>query len=636
MIWLVAATFAQDTPIVPQGINVQTYRPVMDAERTLWADDTGGVVDRGVFKTRIFLHYVRNPLVYVSADRQTRTKLVSGAFQLDALAMFHIDRFRFGIDIPVYLSQTGELTDPGAGLGDIALDGRMTVLDRSSNPVGVAVGGRLTLPTTSGSIETPLGWGGLAGEFYGGLDAEVDRWIFTGNLGMRFIPGYDQLTNINLGEQIFARLGAGYQIVEDIGISADLNSSAYLGEFANEAGVPTEGLLGGWGRIADAFVLRGGVGTGFTPGIGSGDLRLVFTAGYEPRPSLDPDGDGIVGDADQCPNQPEDKDGFEDLNGCPDPDNDGDGIVDGDDACMMEPEDFDQFKDDDGCPDFTTQVTVRVQRQNGLPVPDASSVVTGEGVSESGPSNFVLDLHEGNYTAVGKAPKYVESSVDFVVPLPEGQTEVVVILQPDVVMGDLTLKVQDEQGNVLPDPIWYLDGGVGPAPINDGTVTVKIPAGEHALDVRHEGYVTDRRTIEVPENASKTVVVKLRKSQVEVSKERIDIRDTVYFDTAKATIQPRSFALLDDVASVLLDHPELLKVRIEGHTDSRGSADYNRRLSDARAKAVRSYLIGKGVEPERLEAIGYGEDRPVDPRNVPEAWEKNRRVDFFIVERADD
>lgn len=631
MIWFVAAALAQETPVIPDGINVQNYRPVMDSERTLWTDDTGGITEKAMFKARAFLHYVHNPLVYVSPDRETTTKLVSDAFQLDALAMFHVNRFRIGVDVPIYLIQKGDLTDTGVGLGDIALDGRVTVLDRKDNPVGVAVGGRLTLPTES--VDTPLGWEGLAGEFYGAVDAEVDKWLFAGNVGARFVPG-SELTNISIGNQVFARAGAGYQVVDDAGLSLDFNASAFLGEFANEAGIPVEGLLGGWGRMGP-IVLRAGVGTGLTRGIGSGDLRVVTALGYEPRPSLDPDGDGIVGADDQCPQQAEDKDDFEDENGCPDPDNDADGIVDVEDACMNEPEDFDQFKDDDGCPDFTTQVTVKVQRQNGLPVPDASSNITGEGVTENGPSNFVIDLHEGGYNVEGNAPDYIKNAVDFVVPLPEGQTEVVVVLQPDVVMGELTVKVQDTEGTILPDPIWYMDGGVGPAPINDGFVTVKVPAGEHALDVRHEGYVTDRRTIQLPAKATKTVLVQLKKSNVQISAERIDIRDTVYFTTAKAVIQSRSFGLLDDVAGVLLDHPELVKVRIEGHTDSRGGADYNRRLSDARAKSVRTYLIGKGVAADRLEAIGYGEDRPVDPANNAAAWEKNRRVDFFIVERSD-
>jgi outer membrane protein OmpA-like peptidoglycan-associated protein/outer membrane protein W len=71
----------------------------------------------------------------------------------------------------------------------------------------------------------------------------------------------------------------------------------------------------------------------------------------EPPPDPDPDKDGILGEADKCPNEPEDMDGFQDDDGCPDPDNDGDGIPDAQDKCPMEPEDKDGFEDDDGCPD---------------------------------------------------------------------------------------------------------------------------------------------------------------------------------------------------------------------------------------------------------------------------------------------
>jgi hypothetical protein len=65
----------------------------------------------------------------------------------------------------------------------------------------------------------------------------------------------------------------------------------------------------------------------------------------------DRDGDGITDDKDKCPDQPEDRDGYQDLDGCPDPDNDADGVVDADDRCPNEPEDKDGFQDDDGCPD---------------------------------------------------------------------------------------------------------------------------------------------------------------------------------------------------------------------------------------------------------------------------------------------
>lgn len=114
-------------------------------------------------------------------------------------------------------------------------------------------------------------------------------------------------------------------------------------------------VLGGFKYLhPKGFVVGGSGSAGVTPGYGAPDWRFVGMLGYtmpELEKVLDADGDGIPDDVDQCPNEPEDFDGFQDEDGCPDPDNDGDGILDVDDKCPNEPEDFDGFEDEDGCPD---------------------------------------------------------------------------------------------------------------------------------------------------------------------------------------------------------------------------------------------------------------------------------------------
>ncbi|MEC7240200.1 MAG: OmpA family protein, partial [Myxococcota bacterium] len=124
-------------------------------------------------------------------------------------------------------------------------------------------------------------------------------------------------------------------------------------------------------------------------------------------------------------------------------------------------------------------------------------------------------------------------------------------------------------------------------------------------------------------------------ARVQITQVRIEINESVYFETNRSTIKPESFDLLNEVAELLNKHPEVLKVRIEGHTDLRGSNEFNQALSERRANSVRVYLIGQGVSADRLNSIGYGEERPLDTANTPAAWEKNRRVDFFIEERAE-
>lgn len=120
---------------------------------------------------------------------------------------------------------------------------------------------------------------------------------------------------------------------------------------------------------------------------------------------------------------------------------------------------------------------------------------------------------------------------------------------------------------------------------------------------------------------------------VRVTESEIVIGDKVQFDTAAATIKPASDALLDQIAEVLKGHPEILVVEVQGHTDDRGNDAYNQRLSDNRAKAVKRALEKRGVEAQRLRAKGYGEAQPIAPNDTEEGQEKNRRVQFKIVEK---
>ncbi|HEX8820924.1 MAG TPA: OmpA family protein [Archangium sp.] len=117
----------------------------------------------------------------------------------------------------------------------------------------------------------------------------------------------------------------------------------------------------------------------------------------------------------------------------------------------------------------------------------------------------------------------------------------------------------------------------------------------------------------------------------ELKGNRIEIRDQVRFTTSKSQILAESFPLLDEVAQILKEHPELARLEISGHTDSRGARDYNIKLSQDRAEAVRLYLIQKGVEPSRLVAKGYGPDQPIASNDDAEGRQKNRRTEFHSV-----
>ncbi len=120
---------------------------------------------------------------------------------------------------------------------------------------------------------------------------------------------------------------------------------------------------------------------------------------------------------------------------------------------------------------------------------------------------------------------------------------------------------------------------------------------------------------------------------VRVVDNEIVILEQVQFDTGKATIKKASHDLLEQVAQVLTQHPEMTKIEVQGHTDNRGSAALNKKLSQARADSVRKALIERGVGGERLVTKGYGPDKPIDENGTDEGRQRNRRVQFVILDK---
>jgi outer membrane protein OmpA-like peptidoglycan-associated protein len=103
----------------------------------------------------------------------------------------------------------------------------------------------------------------------------------------------------------------------------------------------------------------------------------------------------------------------------------------------------------------------------------------------------------------------------------------------------------------------------------------------------------------------------------------------VLFDVDSAILSPDARVMLDRVADVLVDYPKTA-VLAQGHTDSTGSESHNQELSERRARSVVNYLIGRGVDPTRLHAIGYGEAEPVADNASAEGRRRNRRVDLLL------
>ena len=245
---------------------------------------------------------------------------------------------------------------------------------------------------------------------------------------------------------------------------------------------------------------------------------------------LDTDGDGILDKDDKCPTEPEDKDGFQDEDGCPDPDNDQDGILDKDDKCPNEPEDKDGFEDADGCPD-----------------PDNDK-------------DGILDAEDKCPNVAG--PRENQGCPD-----------------------------TDKDGDTVIDRLDKCPEVPGP--------------------VENQGCPVEKKFIIV-------------------TKDKIELKQKVHFATASAKIMPDSFEMLTEIADVLKQRQEL-RVRVEGHTDSRGVLKKNMKLSQDRANSVRQFLIVKGVDPTHMDPRGFGPTQAVADNKTAVGREANRRVEFIIT-----
>lgn len=535
------------------------------------------------FGARVTGDYANDPLVYESELGDGGTEELSVVeHQLDVtlgLSFSLWDRLVIFAGVPFTAVMSGADGDEldalgvtfeadGAGLSDVYGGVRMRLLGDEGDVYGVGLQGTVVLPTSGGSD--------LRGEDAVALHPELLLALRPGpfrvvaNVGavVREDTGLQSL-NYEIQDELTFGLGAAWVLPlwknvahRHVDLHAQLYGSSAFDDFAGREATALEGTGGVKFHHESGLVAGAAAGPGFLRGFGSPDVRAVLTVGFrtgleeskeEPPPSKpvcefgpedrdgfedgdgcadpDNDGDGLLDADDQCPNEPEDKDGFEDANGCPDLDNDQDGVLDADDQCPNEPEDKDDFEDANGCPD-----------------PDNDNDGVLDGVDECPAESGVLE-NRGC---------------------------------PDA----------DRDGDTVVD---RLDN----CPDEPGTV-------------ENRGCKEEQKVV--------------------ITEGKLEILDKVYFRTGKSRILRRSYALLENVASVLNNHPEIKNIQVEGHTDSRGRRNRNVKLSQDRAEAVMKFLVERGnVDSARLTAVGYGPDRPVVPNaSSKDEHAQNRRVEFNI------
>ncbi|MEQ9439267.1 MAG: OmpA family protein [Cyclobacteriaceae bacterium] len=166
--------------------------------------------------------------------------------------------------------------------------------------------------------------------------------------------------------------------------------------------------------------------------------------------------------------------------------------------------------------------------------------------------------------------------------------------------------------------------------LEEGDYEAHLPnPGYYHLHVSAEGFLAKTDSIWVGEVAADTTVFKdIFLEPLEVG---LSVRlNNIFFDYNKTTLRSESFEELDKVVDLLKVNKKLY-IEIGGHTDNRGSDQYNEELSQGRAEAVRQYLVENKISEDRVTAEGYGESKPEVPNDSEENWQINRRVEFTIL-----
>ncbi len=560
---------------------------------------TGEVLTRGGYRFSLTGHYQHDPLA-LFRDGEKVGSLVKGRVTGHLAAAYGVFNWlELSAQVPLLLTQSGDdltqfgLDKPstGAGLGTPYVGARLGLLSQEDeNPVDLAVGAQVGLPVGSAAAlakdaSPRILPSVMVGRRFGSLRAGLDAGV---SVRSTTVLVQDQNIQDETGSEL--HLG-GVLATTGEGLRGELNLLGSV-PFSRQGGT-VEALAGG--RLPLSAAMEGyalaGVAFGNAPGTPTFRALLGLAYGHTPArcvaggkhtaeecPDLDDDNDGVRNADDTCQGQS----GRVDAHGCPVKDSDGDGIFDPDDKCPTVPG-LAQFQ---GCPD-TDKDGIEDSADKCPTVPGLAQFHGCPDTDKDG-----IEDSADKCPAVPGVPQFhgcPDTDKD-------GFEDAVDACPTEPGIAELKgCPAKDTDGDTLPDH-------------RDNCPTEPGPVDNQGCPVKERQIVA-------------------------IQKDRLEIQDKVYFDTDNAKIQKRSFKLLDQVAKVILEHPELEKVWIEGHTDERGNNEYNRDLSQRRAEAVREYLIQKGVAPQRLEAKGMGRSMPVAPNTTEQGRAANRRVEFLTTLR---
>ena len=578
-----SSAFAQTTP----AFDINRYHP---AERGSEWFSLDTLDFRGMVRPALGLtgDWAFKPLA-VPTSSSTHATVVQNQFTTHfGGSLVVAERFRLGVNVPMVFYQNGDTGVLGAKTyrapdGTRVADSRFTMdvraYGRYGDPFTIAIGAQFFMPMGSADLytgdEKPHGIGRVL------VSGETGMWVYSASLGFHARALHTTYAGQRIGDELMFGAAGGVRLLDrKLLIGPEMYMSretSYPKEFFPGEATPIEIILGGHYTFLQDFRAGLGMGPGFGTAYGSPDFRVLgsfdWAPHYEPPKPADADADGIPDGDDACKDVAGVHTDDPRTNGCPLPasDRDRDGIPDHMDTC-----------------------------------PD-----------EHGPASPDLRAH-----GCGPKDRDHDGILDHWDACPDEPGE----MSPDMRVHGC--KVKDTDGDGVADSLDACPTVVGVKTTDPKT------NGCPAENKDRDGDSVPNDTDACPDEPGKPDPdPKKNGCPVAFVKEgKINITEQVKFKTASAALEgdAATATVLQAVADVLTKHPEIKKVRVEGHTDNEGDVNRNKTLSASRAETVVKWLAAHGIDKSRLGSQGFGQAKPIADNKTPEGRRENRRVEFHI------
>ncbi|MAA80384.1 MAG: hypothetical protein CL916_14105 [Deltaproteobacteria bacterium] len=576
--FLLASAFATPTIVsnhVPPASGTYMFQWVNDANVPFTKYTFGGTLVNQEFSS------------FYAANRKIQTQQTLSQFIMNG--QYSWNDIQFGVQLPLVLDTEHNRAALGVAsgqkMGDLSWNAMIPLKKSNKEGWGASVLVRHTLP--SSQLAAPIGIEHHLVSAEAVLSSSVPmekQWFWSTNIGLEKQVLATE-ANSNYAAKLYARGGVGYAFAQSTGLSLETWSALPITAEDVVNDTTTEMAISAFHQFHDVrFRASATMSLGESVDSLSGRTSIGFV--YAPQVNIyDRDEDGLADEVDACPLEPEDEDGIDDFDGCPD----------------------------------HPLVTIQLVDQNGAAIENQEFLLAGK----RGFSGVPMEIPAGMWNVRIDSRYITNASQELEVPNTEKITLSVPVKQP---YQDVSVDIRNKNGKRLKNISWGLVHANNMHTNKNGA----LPVGEQFVRLSADGYRSVIQKLNVDPNGKSSISVRLKKSKVRKKGSRLVLSQSVVFkDKKTAELEIRSYSILNDVADLMLSHPEL-DFTIETHTDSVGSSKSNLSFTQKQGDVIKRYLMDNDIQSNRLLVLARGEKNPIANNMYKSGRKKNRRVEFRV------